>query len=239
MPIITFDHILFSYDQIPILQDVTFSIKAGEYIGIIGPNGGGKTTALKLLMGFLKPQKGEVNLFNAPPEKNRTKIGYVPQINAYDKQFPISVLEVVLGGALSKLSFWGTLPSKEKMRARHLLKEVGLEGMEERVFGSLSGGQAQKALIARALMCDPEVLLLDEPTANIDPQSESAIFSYLNTFKGKKTILIVMHNFDAIVKNVERILCFQQEVSSMKPGEVCEHFSLGMYHPVTGDDHHE
>lgn len=239
MPIIAFNHVCFSYDQITVLKDVTFSVEAGEYIGIIGPNGGGKTTALKLLMGFLKPQKGEVSLFNAPHEKNLTKIGYVPQINAYDKQFPISVLEVVLGGALSKVSFWGTLPLQEKKRARHLLQEVGLQGMEERVFGSLSGGQAQKALIARALMCDPEILLLDEPTANIDPQSEAAIFSYLNTLKGNKTLLIVMHNFDAIVKNVERVLCFQQEVSSMKPAEVCEHFALGMYHPLQGDHKHE
>ena len=237
MPVIAFNHVSFSYDQIPVLKDVTFSVEAGEYIGIIGPNGGGKTTALKLLMGFLKPQRGEVFLFNAPSEKGRTKIGYVPQTNAYDKQFPISVLEVVLGGSLSKVSFWGTLPSQEKQRARHLLHEVGLQGMEGRAFGSLSGGQTQKALIARALMCDPEVLLLDEPTANIDPQSEAAIFSYLNTFKGQKTLLIVMHNFDTIVKNVERVLCFQQEVSSMKPGEVCEHFSLGMYHSTRGHKH--
>ena len=116
------------------------------------------------------------------------------------------------------------------MRAKKLLKEVGCEGLENRPFGTLSGGQAQKVLIARALMCDPDVLLLDEPTANIDVESEQAIFSYLKTLQGKKTILIVTHNFDAIVKNVERVLCFQHEVSSIKPENICKHFKIGMYH---------
>lgn len=237
MNTIVFKDISFSYDQIPVLHAASFQVAAGEYIGIIGPNGGGKTTALKLILGFLKPQQGSVTLLNGPPEKGRTKVGYVPQINAYDKKFPISVLEVVLGGSLSKLHWWGTLPPSEKHRASDLLNEVGLTGMESRPFGSLSGGQAQKALIARALMCDPEILLLDEPTANIDRQSEAAIFSYLNQFKGQKTLLIVMHNFDTIIKNVDRILCFQQDVSSMKPQEVCKHFSLGIYHPIERDTH--
>ena len=232
---ITFTNVIFSYDQVPILKDVSFKVESGETIGVIGPNGGGKTTALKLMLGFLKPQKGSVLLFNKAPEKGHTQVGYVPQVNSYDKQFPISVLEVVLTGSLSKVGFWGTIPPEEKKRAYALLEEVGLKGMEECTYGSLSGGQAQKALIARALMCDPKILLLDEPTANIDPQSEEMIFSYLQTLKGKKTILIVMHNFDAIVKNTERVLCFQKDVSSMKPEEVCEHFAIGMYHPTKGE----
>ncbi len=228
--IITFKKLFFSYGSVEILKNVSFEVAQGEYIGIVGPNGGGKTTAIKLMMGFLAPSGGQVEVFGKAPENARTKIGYVPQINAYDKEFPISTLEVVLSGALSHLHWWGARPQGDKKRAKELLKEVGLEGLEKRSFGALSGGQAQKALIARALMCDPEILLLDEPTANIDPQSEQAIFEYLKKFQGKKTILIVTHNFDAIVKNVERVLCFQHEVSSMKPQDVCEHFAIGMYH---------
>lgn len=235
---IIFKNVLFSYGQVPVLSDVSFAIESGEYVGVIGPNGGGKTTALKLMLGFLKPHSGSIEILGSSPDKGRTRVGYVPQVNAYDKQFPISVLEVVLTGSLSKLSFWGTIPQAEKKRAIALLKEVGLEGFENRPFGTLSGGQAQKVLIARALMCDPKVLLLDEPTANIDPESEASIFAYLQTLKGKKTILIVMHNFEAIVKNSERVLCFQHEVSSMKPQEVCEHFTIGMYHEA-GGHHHE
>lgn len=225
MNLLSFHDLSFSYGSIEVLKKVNFEVRQGEYIGIIGPNGGGKTTALKLILGFLKPQKGTVNI-GCPS----TRMGYVPQINAYDKAFPISVLEVVLMGSLGKLSWMGTLPKEEKERARLLLKEVGCDHLEKRAFGTLSGGQAQKVLIARALMCDPELLLLDEPTANIDAESEAAIFAYLKTLQGKKTIMIVTHNFDAIVKNVERVICFQQEVSSMKPQEVCKHFTIGMYH---------
>ncbi len=223
--VIKFKNLFFSYETVEVLKDVSFEIKQGEYIGIIGPNGGGKTTALNLILGFLSPEKGEA-LVAAP----RTRIGYVPQINSYDKEFPISVLEVVLTGSLAKLKWWGGLPEREKIRALELLKEVGCERLESRPFGTLSGGQAQKVLIARALMCDPEILLLDEPTANIDPQSEQIIFIYLKTLQGKKTILIVTHNFEAIIQNVERVLCFQHVVSSMKPEEVCKHFTIGMYH---------
>jgi len=234
---ITFTNVSFSYDQVPTLKDVSFKVDPGETIGVIGPNGGGKTTALKLMLGFLKPQKGSVLLFDKAPEKGRSRVGYVPQVNVYDKQFPISVLEVVLTGSLSKVGFWGTMPQEEKKRAYALLEEVGLKGCEEHSYGSLSGGQVQKTLIARALMCDPKILLLDEPTANIDPQSEAMIFSYLQTLKGEKTIVIVMHNFDAIIKNTERVLCFQKEVSSINPKEVCKHFAIGMYHPAKGEKH--
>lgn len=225
MSLLSFHDLSFSYGTIEVLKKVNLEVHQGEYIGIIGPNGGGKTTALQLILGFLKPRNGTVQV-GCPS----TKIGYVPQINAYDKAFPISVLEVVLMGSLGKLSWMGTLPKEEKERARLLLKEVGCAHLEKRAFGTLSGGQAQKVLIARALMCDPELLLLDEPTANIDAESEAAIFAYLKTLQGKKTIMIVTHNFDAIVKNVERVICFQQEVSSMKPQEVCKHFTIGMYH---------
>ncbi|MCB1107061.1 MAG: ABC transporter ATP-binding protein [Chlamydiia bacterium] len=236
-PIVNFNTLSFSYGSIEVLKNASFEVGSGEYIGIIGPNGGGKTTALKLMLGFLTPLRGTVKVLGKDPSFVRTQMGYVPQINAYDKEFPISVLEVVLSGSLSKLSWFGTLPREEKKRAYSLLKEVGLEGFEERPFGSLSGGQAQKAMIARALMCDPKILLLDEPTANVDPQSEEAIFKYLSSLKGKKTLLIVTHNFDAIIHNVDRVLCFQHKVSSILPRDVCEHFAIGMYHP-TGENPH-
>ena len=225
MTLLTFKQLFFSYDTVDVLQNVSFDIREGEYIGIIGPNGGGKTTALQLILGFLKPKKGTLTL-RCP----KTKIGYVPQVNTCDKEFPISVFEVVLMGSLNALSWFGTFPKKEKENARKLLQELGCAHLENRPFGTLSGGQAQKVLIARALMCDPKLLLLDEPTANIDAESERAIFSYLKTLQGKKTILIVTHNFDSIINNAERILCFQREVTSLKPNEVCKHFSMGMYH---------
>lgn len=232
MNVLLFEDVFFSYGSVEVLRGASFEVSTGEIIGVIGPNGGGKTTALKLMLGFLSPKRGKISVIGTAPVSARTSIGYVPQHNANDKDFPISVLEVVLTGSLSQLNWLGRLPKGEKMRGLALLKEVGLEGLENRPFGDLSGGQAQKVLIARALMCDPKILLLDEPTANVDAQSEEAIFRYLTSLKGSKTILIVTHNFDAVVKNVDRVLCFQHDVSSMLPKDVCRHFSLGMYHKV-------
>jgi len=237
MSAIIFNQLSFSYDSIEVLKKASFEINKGEYVGIVGPNGGGKTTAIKLMLGFLVPSSGSVKVLGGSPVSARTKIGYVPQINAYDKDFPISVMEVVLTGSLEKLNWRGKFPKEEREKAKGLLTEVGLQGFEEHSFGSLSGGQAQKALIVRALMCDPDILLLDEPTANVDAKSEEAIFAYLKGLQGKKTILIVTHNFDAIIQNVERVLCFQHEVSSMLPKDVCEHFTIGMYHKPLGHSH--
>lgn len=221
-PVISFRNVTFAYDKLPILKHASFEISAGEFIGVIGPNGGGKTTALKLILKFLKPQDGEVDASG--------HIGYVPQINSYDKQFPISVLEIILTGCLSQINRWGKYPRAAYEKALELLETFHLTPLKDQPFGSLSGGQAQKTLIARALASDPEILLLDEPTANIDTQTEKQIFAFLKGLKRKKTILIVTHNFDAIIQNAERILCFQHDVSSMKPEEVCKHFSMGMYH---------
>ncbi|QVL56038.1 MAG: ATP-binding cassette domain-containing protein [Simkaniaceae bacterium] len=237
MSAVVFNQLSFSYDSIDVLKKVSFEVKKGEYIGIIGPNGGGKTTAIKLMLGFLLPNSGSVEILGGSPVSARTKIGYVPQTNVYDKDFPISVMEVVLTGSLAKLNWRGKLPKGERERAKELIAEVGLQGFEERPFGSLSGGQAQKTLIVRALMCDPDILLLDEPTANVDAKSEEAIFAYLKDLQGEKTILIVTHNFDAIIQNVERVLCFQHEVSSLLPKNVCEHFAIGMYHKPGGRTH--
>ena len=229
-PVVEFHQVTFSYDKIPVLNQVNFSVKPQEFIGIIGPNGGGKTTALKLMLGFLSPKQGSITLMNGSPHKNRCQIGYVPQSMHYDKQFPITVLELVLLGSLSKMKWWGHIPKKEKDKALSTLEKVGLLPYKNRPFGSLSGGQAQKALIARAIVSHPKILLLDEPTANVDPKAENQIFQLLQSLKQSMTILIVTHNFEAIMHYTDRVLCFQKEVSSILPHQVCEHFALGMYH---------
>lgn len=221
-PVISFRNVTFAYDKLPIIKHASLDVFPGEFIGVIGPNGGGKTTALKLILGFLKPQDGEVSAIG--------QVGYVPQINSYDKQFPITVKEVIMTGCLSQMNFMGKYSKEADDHAEKLLKDFNLQDLKHQAFGSLSGGQAQKTLIARALISDPEILLLDEPTANIDAQTEKQIFAFLKTLQGKKTILIVTHNFEAIMQNVERVLCFQHEVSSINPKDVCKHFSIGMYH---------
>lgn len=221
----------FAYDDRPVLENVSVEIQSGEFIGIFGPNGGGKSTFLKLLMGFLKPKKGKIEIGGLTPADARRKIAYVPQITLFDKQFPISVLEVVLMGCLSELTLWGSYSEKSKRRAKEALEQVGLQDKQHQAFGTLSGGQAQRVLIARALASHPEILLLDEPTASIDTEAEETIYRILSEMKGSKTILMVTHDLHMITKRVGRLLCIQKHLTSFSPNEVCEHFALGLYHP--------
>lgn len=220
----------FFYDKTPVLQSVSLSISNGEFVGIFGPNGGGKTTLLQLIMGFLKPSKGEILLFGESPKAARIRVGYVPQAALYDRQFPLSVLELVLMGCLSKASFWGTFSSEVKEKAQKALDQVGLLDKQSASFGTLSGGQAQRALIARALVSSPDLLLLDEPTASVDTDAEAYIHQLLINMRGQMTILMVTHDLQAISQKVDRWLCVNTQVTSYQPKEVCEHFGLGLYH---------
>lgn len=215
----------FSYNNTPILENVSFNVKEGEFIGIIGPNGGGKTTLLRLIMGFLKPTSGWLKI----PTKGG--ISYVPQITRFDRQFPISVLDVVLGGLLNKLPWYGRFSKEDRDAAKQALEQVGLIEFAHEPLGNLSGGQTQRVLIARALVSKPHLLLLDEPTASIDSRSEAQLYSLFETLKGEMTILMVTHDLQIAVEKVDRILCVQHEVSSLLPQEVCSHFAMGLYHP--------
>lgn len=233
-PVIKIKNLKFFYEKASILNEVHLEIKKGEFIGIFGPNGGGKTTFLKLLMGFLKPSEGSISVFGMSPKAARCHIGYAPQAASFDKQFPISVLELVLMGCLSETRWWGGYSAKTKEKAKRALKKVGMLEQQHAPFGSLSGGQAQRALIARALVGEPELLLLDEPTASIDPEAEKEIHQLLMDLKGSMTILMVTHDLQAIMNKAERLLCIHREVTSFLPKEVCEHFAMGLYHAPLG-----
>lgn len=229
--VVNLEHVFFAYQDIPVLRDVTFQVAAGEFIGIIGPNGGGKTTLLKLLMGFLKPAAGRIQLFGETPPCKQHSLAYVPQSLRYDRQFPISVLELVLSGRLSRLPWYGRFSKADKTAAQEALEKVHLSQFQDTSFGNLSGGQAQRALIARALVSEPQLLLLDEPTASVDTQAEAEIYHILQKLRSSMTILMVTHDLRTAIDQVERVLCVQGNVLSLKPREVCEHFALGLYHP--------
>lgn len=226
-PAVAATHLFFSYEKIPVLEGANVSVAEGEFIGIIGPNGGGKTTLLKLIMGFLSPQSGRIRVFGEPPARSRRRIGYVPQVSQTDRAFPITVFELVMLGFVSERFAY---PPRAKEQALALLEELGLGPHKSKAFSSLSGGLAQKALLARALASNPDLLLLDEPTANIDPASRTAILKKLESLKNHKTILLVTHDLKTIIEKVDRILCIQSQVSSYLPHETCEHFALGLYH---------
>ncbi len=229
-PIISLKNVCFAYQDDQVIKDVSFDIAPGEFVGIIGPNGGGKTTLLKLLMGFLKPSTGNISIFGSAPTIARQPIAYVPQSVRFDKQFPISVLELVMGGRLSHLPWYGMFSREDKQAALSALERVGLLEFQHRSFGNLSGGQAQRALIARALASNPRLLLLDEPTASVDNQAEADIYNILKGLRGVMTIVMVTHNLQAAIELVEKVVCVQQSATVLKPQQVCEHFALGLYH---------
>lgn len=228
--VIELQNLSFSYNHTDVLKHVSFHVDSGEFIGIIGPNGGGKTTLLKLLMGFLKPTLGKLEIFGLPPSASWQRVAYVPQGLHFDRQFPISVEELVLSGRLSRLPWYGIYSDRDRKAVRDALELVGLNDFRHCSFGSLSGGQAQRALIARALVAEPQLLLLDEPTASVDSQAQALIYSILKRLRGTMTILMVTHDLKAAIEVVERVLCVQGGVLSLLPSEVCEHFALGLYH---------
>ena len=211
-----------------VLHKVSFSVHRGQFIGIIGPNGGGKSTLLKLILGLLTPQSGTVKVHgHTPPVEG---VGYVPQAFQFDRKFPITVFEVVLGGRTRTLSALGRYGKRNEEIAREALRKVGLSHIAHQPFGSLSGGQAQRVLIARALASEPTILLLDEPTSSSDPEAENAILDTIHSLKSGMTILMVTHDLQAVLSHVESVICVQGGAAILQPKEVCEHFALGLYH---------
>ena len=228
---ILLDQVCYGYSKDePVLHSVGFEVTEGEFIGIIGPNGGGKTTLLKLILGFISPWSGKNSVLGKKPTQYPNSIGYVPQAMNFDKQFPLTVMDLVLEGRLSQLHWWGSFSKLDKEKAMHALEQVHLADCHNKPFGTLSGGQAQRALIARALAQEPKILLLDEPMACVDIQAEADIYDVLSKIQKNLTILMVTHDIRAVIQQVERVLCIQGTVISLEPSQVCEHFALGLYH---------
>ena len=213
----------FRYDSTVVLDGISLAIREGEWIGVIGPNGGGKTTLLRLLMRFLKPSSGTIRLAEG------TRVGYVPQIHRTDRDFPMTVWDLILLGALSEASPWKGYPAESKQRAKALMERLGLMAHRSAAVGSLSGGLAQRALLARALVCDPQLLFLDEPTAHVDAASTALICDLLDSYKGKKTIVLVTHDVKTIAQRVDRVLCVDRSAHFSAPQSICAHVSVGLY----------
>jgi zinc transport system ATP-binding protein len=202
----------FSYDGYPVLEDVNLSIPQGDFVSVVGPNGGGKTTLLKLIVGLLRPSRGEVRVFGAAPEQARPRIGYMPQQSQLDPQFPATVMDVALMGRLGHGRQFGPYSRKDKEIVGHALDQVGLSSLHKKPFSSISGGQRQRLFIARALACEPDLLVLDEPTANLDMVMEGDLYELLHTLNQRLTVVMVSHDLGFVSKVVKSVVCVKRKV---------------------------
>ncbi len=212
-PVIAIKDLDFAYDDGNlVLEKINLDIEAGDFACIVGPNGGGKTTLLRLIMGLLKPTSGSVEVLQGLPEKRRVSMGYVPQYSKFDASFPVSVLDVVLMGCLNHNFYWGRFSSEQKDRAVAAIEDVGLKGLENRTFAELSGGQKQRVLIARALVSQPKILLLDEPTASIDIHGTEQFYRMFEQMNQRFTILMVSHDVGFVSRKVKSVICVRKSL---------------------------
>ncbi|NLW25612.1 MAG: metal ABC transporter ATP-binding protein [Clostridia bacterium] len=199
------------YGQVCALAHINLTVKEGDYLGIIGPNGGGKSTLLKVILGLIKPSQGTIRIFGRPLTPKGRLISYVPQFSKFDLRFPINVRDVVLMGCLGKRN--GLLPKygkEDQELVDCIMKELGIFDLRARQIGQLSGGQLQRVLIARALSAEPKILLLDEPTANLDNKSSNQIYSLLKELNKKMTIVLVTHDLAHISSSVKSLACLNK-----------------------------
>jgi len=218
-PVIECNRLSVELGGVMVLDGVTLSVCKGDYLGLVGPNGGGKTTLLRVILGLEKSSGGSVSVFGALPGSFPERIGYVPQRLFFDREFPISVRELVLMGRLSKKKLFQHFNRIDREKADAALGVAGLERLADRRIGTLSGGELQRTLIARALAGEPELLLLDEPTASVDPQMKTTIYDLLDNKKKKLTIVLVSHDIGGIKDHVSGIATLNTTLYA--PRDIC------------------
>lgn len=211
-PIIRMTDVSFSYNGQPVLEDVNLAITPRDFVTVLGPNGGGKTTLLKLMLGLLRPTRGTVRMFGQEPQAARVRIGYMPQHAQVDPSFPARVLDVVLMGRLRKGRRWGPFGRDDRRAAMKALADVEMEPLARRPFAELSGGQRQRVLIARALVGEPELLLFDEPTANLDVVIEGEIHHLLCRLNRHIAVVTVSHDVGFVTHCVRTVVCVNRRV---------------------------
>ena len=229
MSIIEIKNLSFSYDKQTILENINLNIQEKDFVAIIGPNGGGKSTLLKLILGINPIKDGSILTFGEVPKKNLAKIGYVPQNTNVNTNFPITVIEVVLMGHIGEKQPLFGYAEEEKLCALGALAQVGMEKYANEKIGSLSGGQRQRVMIARALCAHPQILILDEPTASIDVEGQKQIYKLLETLNLYITIIVVSHDISVIMQyantvvHINKTLSFH-DISALKKENKTPHF---------------
>ena len=237
-PLIEIKNLSAGYDNRTVLRNITLTVYDRDFLGIIGPNGGGKTTLIKCILGLLKPTGGEIlyrvattsGNSSAPHDNSaansqfstlnsQLSMGYLPQYNSIDRKFPITVEEVILSGLSSQKSLISRFTAAHREKARQVIARMGLEGLEERAIGALSGGQLQRALLGRAIISDPQLVVLDEPSTYIDKRFEARLYELLAEINHDCAIILVSHDIGTVLQQVKSIACVNETLD---------------YHPDTG-----
>ena len=217
--IVAFKDVSFAHGNFQVLENVNLEVKEDELFCIVGPNGGGKTTLLKLILGLLTPDRGSVRIFGSSPTHVRYRIGYVPQYAQHDPQFPVTVMDVVLMGRVEE-RWGGPYSRQDKDAARRVLEQVDLADLSRRHFHEVSGGERQRCLIARALACKPELLVLDEPTAHMDITAETKLHEILQRLNREMTMVMVSHDLNFVSHTVEKVACVNRRLVMHPTSEI-------------------
>ncbi|PLR76978.1 zinc ABC transporter ATP-binding protein [Bacillus sp. V3-13] len=241
--IVKIDNVSYRYEKELVLEDINLQILKGSFLGIVGPNGSGKSTLLKLILGLLKPQKGEIFLFEKEISrfKDWQKIGFVSQkSNSFNTGFPATVFEVVASGLTKKIGMFRFMDKEDKLKVFQAVKSVGLEKFIKKNIGELSGGQQQRVFIARALVSDPELLILDEPTVGVDAQHVQAFYQMLGGLNKKLgiTLLLVTHDIGTITDKVTHVACLNKHLHFHGNTEEFEHLRMDEMSEYYGHDVH-
>ncbi len=210
MEILKIEHLNFDYSDASVLRDVNFTLNKGDFLGIIGSNGAGKSTLIKLILGMLPFENGKITVFGEDIKNARKRIGYVAQkANSFNSEFPATVKEVVMANLYPKMGLFKRYKKEHEERFQKVIAQVGLEGYENKLIGKLSGGQQQRVFIARALISDPELLLMDEPTVGVDAQSVRSIMELIKKLnENGLTIIMTNHDTPTLVQASNKLLIF-------------------------------
>lgn len=236
MPVLAAEHVSFAYGQSLVLDDVSLAIEPGEFVALVGPNGSGKSTLLKLLLGLLEPTAGSVELFGVTPQRfrERRRLGYVPQRPALVSEVPATVDEVVAAGRISSGGWWRRPRAADREAVSHAVESVALAQLRHRPVNELSGGQQQRTFIARAFASEPDLLVLDEPIAGVDVESQHRFRDSLVHLVEEhgSAVLLVSHELTSVANDVDRIIVLKQRVQfDGPPAElVAGGVSLGVHH---------
>jgi len=227
--IVEIKNVWFGYNGQTVLQDVSLDIRQGDFIAMIGPNGGGKTTLLKLMLGLLKPASGSIRILGSAAQNASHHIGYVSQDVHINRSFPITAVDIVLMGKLEPAKRWARSSARDRREALEVLERMEVAAYASSKIGELSGGQRQRVFIARALVTQPKVLLLDEPTASIDPKGQAEFYRLLKELNKDITILVVSHDLVAISTHVKSVACVNKRLHHHHQAEITGEMLEEMY----------